>query len=229
MEDDEGGSSPGTFDSKCLLGADEGLATSILLGLGGGAPGFLEFKSFSDCRYVNAKTVGISVRLRPPDGHVDVIFLYRGGAAGYETFSGPLPEALQWSDLNRDVVRRLGEPSDRFGGGRVPVGISYELLGLDVTFQNRSWDDDANPIAFLGVFERKEVSFGMCTRCGKQARFKCGRCKARQYCSSSCQTLDWKTHKNTCADLSLAKNEALPTCQETVASSKVPNMLSDMD
>merc|ERR1712232_1155311 len=108
----------------------------------------LETKTYSDCRYLSCKALGLSVRLCPAGatGRVDVVFLYNEGVDGFGVYRGPLPAGLHWADTSRDVVARLGEPSDKYGGGRVPVAISYETKGLDVSFKNKSWDDSENPL-----------------------------------------------------------------------------------
>merc|ERR1719296_265181 len=118
----------------------------------------LDGKAFSDCRYLNCKALGISFCLRSPTGgHVDTVFLYRDGLDGYSTYNlGPLPYGLEWSDVSGEVVRKLGEPSDKFGGGRLPIGIGFETLGVDVNFTNSSWEDRKNPITFISVFEHQE-------------------------------------------------------------------------
>merc|ERR1712007_100894 len=113
--------------------------------------------------------------------------------------AGPLPAGLEWGHHSGDVVKLLGEPSDKFGGGRLPTGIGYETLGLDVHFQNCSWEDARNPIKFLSVYEPADQACGLCAKCAKQARFRCGHCKSCSYCSSACQRSDWSRHREGCA------------------------------
>eukprot|EP00927_Polykrikos_kofoidii_P062271 TRINITY_DN57080_c0_g1_i1.p1 TRINITY_DN57080_c0_g1~~TRINITY_DN57080_c0_g1_i1.p1 ORF type:complete len:277 (-),score=42.90 TRINITY_DN57080_c0_g1_i1:35-790(-) len=186
-----------------LLGADERSADKELRRLAADlcTEAVVESKAFPDCRYISCKQLGLSIRLRPADGGmVDVVFLYNEGVDGFSAYeAGPLPSGLRWSDVSRDVVARLGEPSDRFGGGRVQIGISYETEGLDVHFQNRDWDDARNPLTFLSVFGRTEQAFDLCANCAKRASFNCGSCKQRRYCSSACQKADWPRHQGHCA------------------------------
>mmetsp|Transcript_135391 Transcript_135391/g.260109 ORF Transcript_135391/g.260109 Transcript_135391/m.260109 type:complete len:236 (-) Transcript_135391:7-714(-) len=200
---------PSTFDAAVLLGTDEPTATAILaqvLDKGQHQPSQtpesgIETKTYSDCRYVNAKGAGISVRLKPPsEGLVDVVFLYSDGVDGFASYrAGPLPEGLQWSHRSRDVVNRLGEPSDKFGGGRfLEVGIGYETKGLEIHFKGRSWDDAKNEIAFLSIFPNQEQMYDLCFFCAKQAKFNCGRCRRIRYCSSACQRADWQRHGPEC-------------------------------
>lgn len=112
--------------------------------------------------------------------------------------------------MSKDVIMLLGEPSDKYGGGRFrPVGISYETLGLDIQFKESSWEDEKNPMSFISVFQRLDPSHGLCEplggqmggllqwprRCGKRALFRCGLCKQSRYCSSDCQKQDWPEHQ----------------------------------
>merc|ERR1712046_280761 len=131
-------------------------------------------------------------------GIVDVVFLYAEGIDGFRAYQGPLPEGLSWEHKSCDVVSLLGEPSDKFGGGRIPVSISYETKGLDVSFIGKNWDDASNPIAFLSIFPQKDQFFDLCLRCGKRARYNCSSCRAVRYCSSACQKQDWPSHQSQC-------------------------------
>merc|ERR1711879_912791 len=118
------------FDPAVLLGAEELRASVVLRTLAEGSKDDMEgaaaepeVKTYSDCRYLSCKALGLSVRLSPAgdNGRVDVVFLYNEGVDGFSAYRGPLPQSLQWADVSRDVVARLGEPSDKYGGGRVPV------------------------------------------------------------------------------------------------------------
>lgn len=196
-----------------VLGASASAAKALLRSLWEGdvEEAEIEDKAFSDCRYLSCKNVGLSLRLRPPGdmGRVDVAFLYGEGADGYSAYSaGPLPAGLAWGDRSRGVVVRLGEPSDKFGGGRIPTGIAYETLGLDVHFQNCSWEDASNPIKFLSLYVAVDQSLGMCAKCAKQAKFRCSQCRRCSYCSSACQKEDWARHKEACASLSACTSMA---------------------
>lgn len=223
---------------EAALGADEAGAEALLRELAAGdgtanASAEIERKAFSDCKYVSCKPLGLSMRLKPPDasGRVDVVFLYNEGADGFSAYTAsPLPAGLRWSDRSRDVVKKLGEPSDKFGGNRLPVGIGYELLGLDVHFNNRSWDDAVNPIKFLSVYQQVDQACGMCTACGRQARFRCAQCRQESYCSSACQRADWGRHKEACASaadarlragLALGKEEAMRALAGSVSADAI--------
>ncbi|CAK0881551.1 unnamed protein product [Prorocentrum cordatum] len=185
---------------EAALAAPGAAVEALLGGLAAGAGGEVESKAFKDCRYLFCKAAGLSLRLRPAaSGHVDVVYLYAEGVDGFSAYrAGPLPAGLDWSDTSRSVVTRLGEPSDRFGGNRMPVQISYEVQGLDVHFRHCSWDDAENPVASLAVFAPTDPCFDLCAVCGKKARFHCSRCRLRRYCSSSCQRADWPKHQVAC-------------------------------
>mmetsp|Transcript_53853 Transcript_53853/g.99537 ORF Transcript_53853/g.99537 Transcript_53853/m.99537 type:complete len:253 (+) Transcript_53853:108-866(+) len=218
----------GPFHVRSLLGATEqevigawtqlGAEHSQSTGTEWSCKTNVDSKTFKECRYLNAKTLGLSVRLQPAEnGIVDVIFLYNQGVQGFEQYkAGPLPEELTWSDVGRDVVQRFGEPSDKFGGGRLAVGISYDTLGLDVHFVNNTWEDAENPISFIGVFAGVDQCSDLCIRCAKRAKFHCGRCKQRRYCSSKCQAADWPAHKSDCFVVRRGTSEGLggPRLQE---------------
>lgn len=54
---------------------------------------------------------------------------------------------------NQDIVRKFGD-SNQKGGGKVPVWIAYEQIGLQVNFQNKDWADAANPLTHISLFEK---------------------------------------------------------------------------
>jgi len=73
-----------------------------------------------------------------------------------------------------------------------------------------------------------------CKRCGKESMFKCGKCSKERYCSQSCQSLDWFSHKHHCQkDLSSNRVQSLP--DDPVASNDEsvqnchPNVIIDPD
>lgn len=190
--------SSGAFDYASLLAQEEAQVREALRRLAAG--GAVEDKAFSDCRYLSLRRLGLSCRLTPADGgSVDVVFLYNEGVEGHSAYAlGALPAGIDWADRSRDVVAKLGEPSDKYGGGRMQVGISYETLGVDVHFQGPSWDDAENQIASISFFGEKDQMFDMCVQCAKQARFHCGHCHRRRYCSSVCQKAHWPQHQAEC-------------------------------
>mmetsp|Transcript_3132 Transcript_3132/g.7293 ORF Transcript_3132/g.7293 Transcript_3132/m.7293 type:complete len:239 (-) Transcript_3132:31-747(-) len=234
----------GDFEADRLLGLDKETCEELLLDLVHGScpeKPALDFKAFSDCAYLTAKALGLQVRLMPSDaktGRVDVVFLYNEGDGFAQYTSGSLPEGLEWTHHSKDVILKLGEPSDKYGGGRFrAVGISYETLGLDIQFRESNWNDSKNPMAFISIFQRLDPSHGLCELCGKRASFRCGLCQERRYCSSTCQKADWTKHQKVCPGFTEKKDALrvegeliLPRCQqlsEKFADWKV--MLDSMD
>ncbi|CAE7203956.1 TDRD1 [Symbiodinium sp. CCMP2456] len=234
---------PTDFEASELLGLDQDACRTVLGDLCGASSGAslrpveLEFKSFHDCAYLTAKALGVQVRFTPADpreARADVVFLYNEGEGFAQYRAGPLPEGLQWSHHSKDVVLMLGEPSDKYGGGRFrAVGISYETLGIDIQFRESNWNDEKNPMAFVSIFPRLDPSHGLCQICGKLASFRCGLCKQRSYCSSSCQKADWRKHQEDCpgflekkASLRWEGELMLPRCQQL--SQKLISTLSEV-
>ncbi|CAE8641593.1 unnamed protein product [Polarella glacialis] len=216
-------SSPSGFEPRDLLGADEATARAALLELAACRSKDperteIETKAFSDCSYLNFKELGLQLRLKPAaDGKVDVVFMYNEGVQGFSGYQGELPEGLEWSFVSRDVVKLLGEPSDKYGGGRfLPVGISYELQGLDIQFADKDWDDGQNPLAYVSVFQALEAHHGMCEVCGKRATMRCGLCRNHRYCSSKCQKAEWSKHQLQCPG-HLAKLKAAAEAADAAA------------
>lgn len=196
-----------------LLDLGEEEVLSVLQSLAAEAKWNVENKAFSDCRYISCKPLGLSVRLTPAAaGTSDCVFLYNEGVDGFSAYKlSDLPSELKWSDLGKDVVGRLGEPSEKFGAGRQPVGISYELSGIDIHFEKCTWDDPLNPIRFLGVFHDMggNQAYDLCVRCAKQGTLQCGRCGLVRYCSSDCQKVHWTQHKTVCDQAQLARADPL--------------------
>lgn len=48
-----------------------------------------------------------------------------------------------------------------------------------------------------------------CSVCKGGANLRCGRCKKTAYCSKSCQTSDWKSHKIICGQVVLERVESV--------------------
>ena len=44
----------------------------------------------------------------------------------------------------------------------------------------------------------KHYYMRVCAVCGKEAEYRCSRCKLTRYCSAACQRGHWKTHKKEC-------------------------------
>lgn len=58
-----------------------------------------------------------------------------------------------------------------------------------------------------------------CVVCNKQSVSVCSRCKSVNYCSVTCQRLDWSTHKESCTVFIPPKNE--PIMSEKIAGNSV--------
>lgn len=194
---------PGIFDCYSLLGLTQTQAEAEFLRLAGGG-GELTSKSFKDVTYITDKSLGLSLRFKPAvNGKADVVFMYNEDkATGFKPYlAGPLPFGLAWSSVSRDVVETLGEPSDKFGGGRLqPCAIAYETMGIDITFQRKNWDDSANPLGVVSIFKEVSPSEGLCSQCGKLAKFRCSKCNGPRYCGATCQRKDWNAHKQICGN-----------------------------
>lgn len=192
------------------------MATSSLEPLLGASPvdvrGFLESqgaadieeKEYSDCGYIQSKSLGISMRLK--GDRVDCIYVYTSSAKnkGYTRYQGDLPLSLSLDFRYSDVSKKLGVPVDREGGkGNMECVAVYELLGVEVGFDFRFWEecnDNTNPeVLYYCFFNKLEETDRMCEVCGKVCSSCCSRCKKVWYCSSTCQKKDWlKGHKDTC-------------------------------
>ena len=176
-----------------LLDLDEEQCCEVLKELAQMAQGAVESRSFSDCSYLSCKALGVQIRLiggkadvvflynevegfqrfqgsLPEAGHERAFstvfewfsFVFHGFQSFFDPFQVAL-QGLQWSHVSKDVILLLGEPSEKYGGGRFrPVGISYETLGLDIQFKESSWEDEKNPISFISVFERLDPHHGLC-------------------------------------------------------------------
>eukprot|EP00931_Biecheleriopsis_adriatica_P117009 TRINITY_DN92575_c0_g1_i1.p1 TRINITY_DN92575_c0_g1~~TRINITY_DN92575_c0_g1_i1.p1 ORF type:complete len:453 (+),score=89.24 TRINITY_DN92575_c0_g1_i1:124-1482(+) len=62
-----------------------------------------------------------------------------------------------------------------------------------------------------------------CSWCGDASRTLCGRCKARAYCSTDCQRLDWKSgHQTACVPSASAEAPSKPRAEEGFQLYEVP-------
>jgi hypothetical protein len=65
-----------------------------------------------------------------------------------------IPNSLRLDLTNQDIVRRLGDTKGK-GGGRIPIWINYEYLGLAFNFVSSDWNDSQNPISDITLFTSK--------------------------------------------------------------------------
>ena len=63
-----------------------------------------------------------------------------------------LPHCVNISDVNRNVVEKLGEPDSK-GSQCDGIWIAYNRLGLQFDFASKSWEDTNNPITCVTVFK----------------------------------------------------------------------------
>eukprot|EP00126_Sphaerothecum_destruens_P004281 Sdes_comp18089_c0_seq1m7514 len=89
-----------------------------------GVPTLSDSKQFPEnILFMNFKTVGLSFCYE--NEKLSAIHFYNAGVDGYSQFPGKLPCGLKFSDTNVHVVKKLGEPSDKGGGGSIPIWITY--------------------------------------------------------------------------------------------------------
>eukprot|EP01135_Chromosphaera_perkinsii_P004601 Nk52_evm1s291 gene=Nk52_evmTU1s291 len=113
---------------------------------------FVSGKEVRGAYFENYKCLGLSLCFE--ENRLDAIHMYNEGFDEYEQYKGALPYHLDWQDVNANVVRKFGEPSDK-GGGRIPVWISYDNKGLQVDFKSIDWNDVNNPMTCITIFDPK--------------------------------------------------------------------------
>ena len=70
---------------------------------------------------------------------------------GYQKYKYTLPLNLTLDLKNQDIVRRFGDSKEK-GGGKIPIWINYEHLGITFNFLSNDWNDDQNPITDITFF-----------------------------------------------------------------------------
>ena len=105
------------------------------------------------------------------------------------------------------------------------------ILISEVRFQKFNITKLTSGIVFMSA-----SSLPKCARCEKLgATNKCSRCKSASYCSRTCQSADWKTHKISCVSIVPATASASaapvahvrgPYSRYTLQQSDVPSALS---
>lgn len=127
------------------------------------------------------------------------VYLYSFYDKKFKKFCGVLPYNLSFGLNNQEIVSKFGEPNQKFGGKTIPIGISYDNLGLEIDFVSNSWEDYQNPISFLCIFKpENNPNKSICGLCAKKAEYFCGKCRLVKYCSQNCQKVHWKVHKKFC-------------------------------
>jgi len=122
----------------------------------------LEPSHFDDCTYVNAKPAGVSLCFDgaspAAERRLACIHLFAGGVDGYSRCALDLPCGLRFDMVGKDVVERLGEPDKKGGGGKVPLLLVYQSLGLQVTLGAADWDrGKSSPVEAIDVFASPSV------------------------------------------------------------------------
>ena len=117
----------------------------------------LEPSHFDDCTYVNAKPAGVSLCFDGPppaaERRLACIHLFSGGLDGYSRCALELPCGLGFDMVGKDVVERLGEPDKKGGGGKAPLLLVYQGLGLQVTIAATDWNrGQSSPVEAIDVF-----------------------------------------------------------------------------
>lgn len=79
-------------------------------------------------------------------GNVRTIFFYADGADGFQQYRGKLPEGLRFTDVRRDVEKKLGAPEISEGGGVGRVWVVYPKTGVSITYVSKDVNDQASKI-----------------------------------------------------------------------------------
>ncbi len=107
--------------------------------------------------------------------------------------------------VNKNIVEIFGDtPKKR--GGKTPIWLCYENLGIEFNFLNCSWNDTENPIIFVCVFKpSKNISKYNCNLCLKEVNkleFACkNNCNLVNYCSRKCYDIHFPIHFSSCKNI----------------------------
>jgi len=85
--------------------------------------GFLEFKPYGVAVVFNEAPWVISPKdiVDPKELYLIAFHLYRNGHEGYLGYAARLPHGVVMGDSEADVLRKMGQPSQRGGGNMMPV------------------------------------------------------------------------------------------------------------
>lgn len=112
---------------------------------------FAGLKSRPPCVYHNFKDFGLSLCFE--NSVLQGVHLYNG-THGYSFYRGPLPYGLRMQMQGADIVKLLGEPDVKMGGGRGgPISLAYKGKGLQFNFVGNDWEDMANVLDSVTVHE----------------------------------------------------------------------------
>eukprot|EP00250_Pteridium_aquilinum_P035069 c8562_g1_i1 orf=38-502(+) len=103
------------------------------------------------CVYHNYKHLGLSLCFEA--SLLRALHLYNA-SHGYAPFPGRLPHNLRMEMRGADIVRLLGEPDGKLGGGGGgPISITYKDRGLQLNFVGSDWEDKDNVLDSITIHE----------------------------------------------------------------------------
>eukprot|EP00249_Psilotum_nudum_P004443 c17966_g1_i1 orf=83-559(+) len=112
---------------------------------------FEALKTRPPCVYHNYKALGISLCFE--NSVLQAIHLYNVGH-GYLVYRGQLPYGLRMQMCAVDIVKLLGEPDGKMGGGRRgPISLAYKEKGLQFNFLGCDWEDKNNTLDSITVHQ----------------------------------------------------------------------------
>ncbi|CAD8069628.1 unnamed protein product [Paramecium primaurelia] len=124
------------------------------------------------------------------------VYLYGNHDKQFKPYKGVLPFGITFTMCNAHIVAKFGEPTSKQGGGPINIGISYDHIGIEITFQTKTWDQPNVAIDQIILYE--PVNQTICGICKKNGDLRCGQCKLVYYCGVDCQKTHWKQHKGFC-------------------------------
>jgi hypothetical protein len=105
---------------------------------------------------------------------------------------------ISWDHKNMQIVEYLGDTSAK-AGGKTPIWLSYERLGIEITFLGSDWGDVDNPITHVSIFT-PTTGIKECSVCLKEVSNinKCDKCLYVAYCSTVCKNAHISFHNKYC-------------------------------
>ncbi len=102
----------------------------------------------------------------------------------------------QWISLYKNVLSLLGKP-------QVVARSLENFINDNVQRVKAMTSKPAPSMRTTPAVHMPPGSLPRCARCAQplHSKFVCARCKNAAYCSKSCQTEAWKTHKRECAEV----------------------------
>jgi len=107
------------------------------------------------CEYHNYKPLGVSFCFE--NSILKAAHVYNG-THGFSVYKGDLPLGLRLNMKGQDIVRILGEPDDKMGGGRGgPISLAYKDKGMQINFIGSNWEDRDNEVDSITIHEPVET------------------------------------------------------------------------